>query len=141
MLSSHQGAYRHGKSTEDILLVAVDAIIHHIDKNESVCAAFLDLRKAFNSLDHCMLLHQLSNLGVAVLRWFREYLSNRTHRVKCHHQFSSWALMKGGIPQGSALGPHELHCHPGLVILLYYCSRLMILLLCVLGQIQLRLRV
>ena len=41
----------------------------------------------------------------AVLRWFRDYLTDRTHRVKCHHQYSPWALMKGGIPQGSALGP------------------------------------
>ena len=69
----HQGAYRHGKSTENILLVAVDTIVHHMDKNESVCAAYLDFRKAFDSLDHCVLLHQLLNFGVsnAVLRWFR----------------------------------------------------------------------
>lgn len=107
LLNSHQGAYRHGKGTEDILLVAVDAIVHRMDEKESVCVAFLDLRKAFDSLDHCMLLHQLSNLGVsnAVLRWFQDYLSDRTHRVKCHHQYSAWALMKGGIPQGSALRP------------------------------------
>ena len=104
----HQGAYRHGKSTENILLVAVDTstIVHHMDKNKSACAAFLDFRKAFNSLDHCVLLHQLLNFGVpnAVLQWFRDY-TNRTHRVKFNHQYSSWAVMKGGIPQGSALGP------------------------------------
>ena len=99
--------HRHGKNTEDILLVAVDTIVHHMDKNESVCAAFLDFRKAFDSLDHCVLLHQLLNFGVsnAVLRWFRDYLTNRTHHVKFNHQYSSWAVMKGGIPQGSALGP------------------------------------
>ena len=107
MFNSHQGAYRHGKCTEDILLVAVDAIVHHMDRGESVCAAFLDLRKAFDSLDHCVLLRQMLNLGVstAALRWFQNYLSDRTHRVKCHLQYSSWLLMKGGIPQGSALGP------------------------------------
>ena len=73
LFNSHQGAYRHGKSTEDILLVLVDAIVHHMDEKESVCVAFLDLRKAFDSLDHCMFLHQLSNLGVSnsVLQWFR----------------------------------------------------------------------
>ena len=54
--------YRHGKSTEDILLVAVDTI----DKRDTACAAFLDLRKAFDSLDHCILLHRLSDLGVAI---------------------------------------------------------------------------
>ena len=52
LFNSHQGAYCHGKSTEDILLVAVDAIVHHMDKNESVvCVAFLDFHKAFDSLD------------------------------------------------------------------------------------------
>ena len=107
LLHHHQGAYRHGKSTEDILLVAVDSIVHHLDKGESVCAAFLDLRKAFDSLDHSILLNELSRLGmsIAVLRWFQNYLSNRIHRVKSNKHFSNWAEMKGGIPQGSALGP------------------------------------
>ena len=107
LLHSHQGAYCPGKSTEDILLVAVDTIVHHPDKGESVCAAFLDLHKAFDSLDHCILLHNLSNLGVStsVLRWFQNYLSDRVHHVKSGHQFSPWVAMRGGIPQGSALGP------------------------------------
>ena len=56
LLHPHQGAYHSGKSTQDILLVAVDSIVHLLDKDEAVCAAFLDLRKAFDSLDHCILL-------------------------------------------------------------------------------------
>ena len=74
---------------------------------KSACAAFLDLKKAFDSLDHCILLQQIGDLGVAgsVLRWFKNYLSGRVHRVKLHNQFSEWGVMKGGIPQGSALGP------------------------------------
>ena len=89
LLHPHQGAYRHGKSTEDILLVAVDSIIYHLDKGESVCAAFLDLRKAFDSLDHSILLNQLSRLGMstAVLRWFQNYLTDRSHRVKSDQHF------------------------------------------------------
>ena len=68
----HQGAYNHGRSTEDILLVAVDTIVTYLDKGDAVCAAFLDILKAFDSLDHCTLLCRLSDLGVscAALRWF-----------------------------------------------------------------------
>ena len=48
----HQGVHHPGKSTQSILLVAVDHIVHLLDKGKVVCAAFLDLRKAFDSLDH-----------------------------------------------------------------------------------------
>ena len=60
LLHPHQGAYRCGKSTEDILLLAVDHIAVLLDKGSVVCAAFIDLRKAFDSLDHCLLLERIS---------------------------------------------------------------------------------
>lgn len=71
-----------------------------------VCAAFLDLRKAFDSLDHVILfrLQQLRVDGVA-LQWFQDYLSGRYQQVKCGTLFSDWGVVKGGIPQGSTLGP------------------------------------
>ena len=103
----HQGAYRSGKSTEDILQLAVDHIVNCLDNKQTVCAAFLDLRKAFDSLDHCLLLHRLQDLGVGtvVLQWFQNYLSDRRHRIKRSNTFSDWLEMQGGIPQGSTLGP------------------------------------
>ena len=57
----------------------------------SVCAAFLNLRKAFDSLDHSILLNELSKLGmsIAVLRWFQNYLTNRIHRVRSNGCFST----------------------------------------------------
>ena len=78
-----------------------------LDVGKSVCAAFLDLKKPFDSLDHCILLQQIGGLSVtgSVLRRFKNYLSDRVHRVKLHNQFSEWREMKGGILQGSALGP------------------------------------
>jgi len=56
LLDQHQGAFQCGKSTEDILLLAVDHIVASLDEGKAVCAAFLYLRKAFDTLDHCLLL-------------------------------------------------------------------------------------
>ena len=71
------------------------------------CAAFLDLRKAFDSLDHVILLQRLQDLGVhnTELRWFQDYLSDCYQRIKCGNLFSVWGSVRGGIPQGSVLGP------------------------------------
>ena len=65
------------------------------------------MRKAFDSLDHCILLGRLQKLGVTgvELRWFTDYLSGRMQRVKQNDRYSDWDLVLGGIPQGSALGP------------------------------------
>ena len=70
LLQPHQGAFRCGKSTEDILLLTVDHIVNPLGVGKSVCAAFLDLKKAFDSLDHCTLLQRIGDLGVvgSVLR-------------------------------------------------------------------------
>ena len=59
LLCLHKGAYRCDKSTEDILLKAVDIIVQCLDEGKAVCASFLDFRKAFNSLDHNILLDKL----------------------------------------------------------------------------------
>ena len=69
-----------------------------------MCTVFSDLRKAFDSLDHVILLERLSALGVhgTALSWFTNYLSHRK-RVKFKESVSS--CVKGGIPQGSELGP------------------------------------
>ena len=85
LLHDLQGAYRHGRSTDHILLYAVDTITQALDVGNSVCAAFLDLGKVFDSLDHHVLLQCLINLGVSgiKLKWFKNYLSHRMQRVKC----------------------------------------------------------
>ena len=62
LLSPFQGAYRRGKSTEQILLHAVDTVVNALDCGKVLCTAFLDLCEAFNSLDHSILLHHLSEL-------------------------------------------------------------------------------
>ena len=115
-----QGAYRHGRSADQILMYAVDTIVQAVDGDNCVCAAFLDLRKAFDSLDHCILLQRLQKLGImgVELKWFADYLTNRMQRVKQKDRYSDGSLVLGGIPQGSALGPFlfmSMRCH-------YKCS-------------------
>ena len=107
LLHTLQGAYRHGRSADQILMYAVDTIVQAVDAGDCVCAAFLDLRKEFDSLDHCILLGRLPKLGVTgvELRWLTDYLSGRMQRVKQNDRYSDWGLVLGGIPQGSALGP------------------------------------
>ena len=107
LLYPHQGAYRCGKSTSDILLLAVHHIVQSVDAGRAVCVSFLDLRKAFDSLDHCILLQRIYDLGVGrqVILWFKNYLSGRVHCVKAGDRYSDWGSMHAGIPQGSALGP------------------------------------
>ena len=85
----------------------MDYITQALDDRSIACVAFLDLRKAFDSLDHHILLRRLNQLGVGgnEINWFVSYLSNRCQRVKLQNSYSTWGLVKGGIPQGSALGP------------------------------------
>ena len=108
LLHDHQGAYRCGRSSDQILLYSIDMIVSPLDKRLAVCAAFLDLRKAFDSLDHSILLKCLHQLQLGVcnmeLKWFCNYLIDRLQRVKCDNNYSERGSVLGGIPQGSALG-------------------------------------
>ena len=67
VLHPHQGAYQHSKSTSDILLVAVDSITSFLDNGDLVCCIFLDLCKAFDSLDHSICWRDYLTLTCPVL--------------------------------------------------------------------------
>ena len=70
-------------------------------------AVFLDLKKAFDTVDHVLLLRKLENLGAGYkeMAWFRHYLQGRKQSVVIDGVTSAEATMSCGVPQGSVLGP------------------------------------
>ena len=99
------GAMR-GRSTTRALL----DILHHwqqaLNNNHSVRVVFIDYAKAFDHVDHTIVI-KLRNLGVSnvLLRWVCSFLCQRQQRVKLSDVFSDWLQLKGSMPQGSWLGP------------------------------------
>ena len=103
----NQYGFRPKHCTEYAALELVDRIINHMDKNEVPINIFLDLAKAFDTIDHNILLHKLRFYGLdgASLLLFESYLSNRRQYVEIDEMQSETLLVKIGVPQGSILGP------------------------------------
>ena len=78
-----------------------------LDKQEHSLSVFLDLSKAFDTIDHTILLNKLNHYGVrgVALDWFRSYLSNRKQFVNFKDTKSDIRNVDCGVPQGSVLGP------------------------------------
>ena len=89
------------------LLDIQDKITQAMDNNEFSIGIFLDLAKAFDTVDHKILLSKLEHYGVKdkALDWFKSYLSNRYQQVSCNGKLSNFQLIMFGVPQGSILGP------------------------------------
>ena len=78
-----------------------------IDNKVFVCGVFVDLQKAFDTVDHNILLHKLSHYGIRDIPncWFSFYLSNRKQFVTINGFDSETQSLQCGVPQGSVLGP------------------------------------
>ena len=82
-------------------------VLESLQHKESTLALFLDLSKAFDTIDHDTLLHKLSYYGIrgSALDWFKSYLSDRKQYVSFKGAKSSTLSVSCGVPQGSVLGP------------------------------------
>ena len=108
-----QYGFRAKHSCEHAIGELVSNIVKNQQKEKYTASLFLDLSKAFDTLDHKLLLHKLKIYGIhgVALQWFESYLSDRKLRVKCqvddcgNYAYSNWHILMHGTPQGSCLGP------------------------------------
>ncbi len=107
IISQHQFGFLKNTSTEHALINIIESIYKNLEGKESTISVFLDLSKAFDVVDHGILLHKLSYYGVRGFpyQWFCSYLNNRSHYVKINDKTSSTVNVNLGVPQGSILGP------------------------------------
>ena len=107
ILHDNQYGFRKKSSTHVALLTFIDKVIEAIEKGEYAIGVFLDFSKAFDTVDHQILLNKLDHYGIRVcaLSWFKSYLSRRLQYVTYNGSQSSQQMIKCGVPQGSILGP------------------------------------
>ena len=99
--------FRESPSTSHALLSLTETIKKSINNGKFGCGIFLDLQKAFDTVDHKILLQKLEHYGIRgkVLDWFRSYLSSRSQYVVVNGHSFKILPSTCGVPQGSVLGP------------------------------------
>ena len=104
----HQSGSRKNHSTETLELQITEIIRKAMDEQKVTLMVLLDLSKAFDTVDHCVLLRILENFGIRnlELEWFKSYLLERRVATRVDRKISSIAdAGEFGVPQGSILGP------------------------------------
>ena len=106
LVEQHFG-FRHKHSTETALLSSTNEWLFNMDRGLLSGVLFLDLKKAFDTVDHHILLSKLELCGIkgTSLKWFESYLSGRNQICSVNSRVSSVRQLKCGVPQGSNLGP------------------------------------
>ena len=107
ILSPSQSGFRSNHSTSTALLKLTNDIFSASDSGDLTGAIFIDLRKAFDLVDHYLLLDKLHAIGLTrnALLWFNSYLHNRKQCVALQGHKSDFFSQRRGVPQGSILGP------------------------------------
>ena len=107
ILSDNLCGYRKGFSTQHALISMTEKWRKSLDKKGFAGSVLMDLSKAFDCLNHELLIAKLHAYGFGneSLRLINSYLKNRWQRVKVNHTFSKWTELLLGVPQGSVLGP------------------------------------
>ena len=107
ILTENQHGFRPHRNCLTQLLVHIDNILEKVGNEFNIDVVYLDFAKAFDKVDHKILLQKLQNIGIQgkIYRWIKSFLSNRKQRVIVDGEASESAEVKSGVPQGTVLGP------------------------------------
>ena len=108
ILYDKQFGFQTGHSTEHAIAQLVDQIYEAFEKNEYTLGVFIDLSKAFDTVDHSILLRKLELYGITDRNyaWIKSYLSNRLQYIQIdENSGTEYCVVKCGVPQGFILGP------------------------------------
>lgn len=107
VLADNQYGFRSKRSTSHALLELIEKITNALDSKKHTVGVFIDLKKAFDTIDHEQLLKKLEHYGIRgkPLSWLSSYLKNRQQFVQIGDVASELLKVLCGVPQGSILGP------------------------------------
>ena len=107
ILYDYQFGFRSKHSTQQALITLVDRVTKSFDRSNIVVSLFIDLKKAFDTVHHRILLRKLYAYGIrgVLLKWFQSYLTDRSQYVTYDGVRSETKVVECGVPQGSILGP------------------------------------
>lgn len=102
-----QHGFRHGRSCLSQLIAHYENILILLEKGLNVDTIYLDFAKAFDKVDHQVIIDKLAILGIGgqLLKWIQSFISNRTQHVLVNGFLSNPSEVQSGVPQGSVIGP------------------------------------
>ena len=106
-LSHKLSGFRKNYNTQYCLTYMLEKFKNTLEKGKHVGAVFMDLSKAFDTINHDLLIAKLEAYGFSnnALSFMLSYLKNRSQRVSIKSSYSTWEEIIAGVPQGSILGP------------------------------------
>jgi len=107
LINDSQHGFRKGRSCLTQLLTHYDEVLRQIEEGNQVNVLYVDFEKCFDKIDFKILLNKLKLKGVhgKAYRWIKNFLTNRTFRVRVGEKLSDEENVVSGMPQGTCLGP------------------------------------